>query len=483
MTCVTLLGNRTVVYFCSVHCDGTRPLEVSLSSEVSDIAPVLAISRRPADLDAHGRDENSSRIVRPVGVVHARGREDVLSTLRHARESGTPVIPWGAGTSADGQVVPRGDELALDLSGMNRVLGLSLDDMTVTVEPGVTRMQLDALLRDAGVFFPVDPGADATLGGMASTNASGTTTVKYGGMRANVLSLEVALVDGRVLRLGRPVRKTSSGYALKDLLIGSGGTLGVITELTLKVHPRPEHVHGVRAFFPSIDAATRAAIEVMQSGTPVARLELVDDVAIGAVSRYLDLDLPQHPALFLELHSSTREGLRHEADAVAELLGQAGVVDLEVAATTEQLQRQWRARHQIWHALVAAFPGRTYTSTDSAVPLSRVVELVDGARSLLAVHGLDAAVFGHVADGNVHTCIAHTEDQADALAHYRDALARLALELDGTCTGEHGIGTAKRDHLVAEHGEEVVDLMRMVKQAFDPAGLMNPDKMFVGRIG
>ncbi|ANH37637.1 putative FAD-linked oxidoreductase [Nocardioides dokdonensis FR1436] len=452
-----------------------------MSAPVNHPGLSFEISRQQADLDAHGRDENSSSIVHPAGVVFAESRDDVLAALRYARETGTPVIPWGAGTSADGQVVPRGDELALDVSQMDRVLSHSVEDMTVTVEPGVTRMQLDAHLRSAGVFFPVDPGADATLGGMASTNASGTTTIKYGGMRANVLSLELALVDGRVLRLGRPVRKTSSGYALKDLVVGSGGTLGVISELTLRVHPRPACVQGIRAFFPGVEAATRAAFDVMQSGVPLARLELVDELAIGAVSRYLDLRLPERPALFLELHSSTRAGLAAEVEVVVDLLGEAGVLDIEVATTAEELQQLWKSRHQIWYALIAQYPGRTYTSTDSAVPLSRVPELVEGARSLLAEHRLDAAVFGHVGDGNVHTCVAHTEDQAEDLALYRDALSRLALDLDGTCTGEHGIGTAKRPHLIAEHGEDVVELMRLVRRTFDPDGLMNPGKMFEDR--
>ncbi len=361
---------------------------------------------------------------------------------------------------------------------MNSIIGHSVADMTVTVEPGVTRMQLDDYLRDSGVFFPVDPGADATLGGMASTNASGTTTVRYGGMRANVLALELAVPDGRLLRLGRPVRKTSSGYALKDLVIGSGGTLGVITELTLKVYPRPEHVYGMRVFFGGVEEAAEAAYRVMQSALPVARLELVDAVAIRAVSRYLELDLPARPALFLEFHSSTAEGLQIEADAVTEILEDAGALDVQVATTADQLRQQWRARHQIWYALIAEFPNRTYISTDSGVPLSRVVELVVGAQSLLKEHGLDAAVFGHVADGNVHTVVAYVEEQIEAVARYRDALTLLALELGGTCTAEHGIGIAKRPYLVAEHGDDVVDLMREIKRVFDPDGLMNPGKMF-----
>jgi D-lactate dehydrogenase (cytochrome) len=434
------------------------------------------VSLREADRESHGRDENYPVSRSPAAVVYAEHVDDVCATLAWSSRAGVPVIPFGAGTSAEGHLIPSGDEISLDLSRMDRVTRVRPEDFLAVVEPGVTRTRLNAALRDTGLFFPVDPGGDASLGGMAATNASGTTTVRYGGMRANVTALQVALAGGALVRLGRPVRKTSSGYDIKDLLIGSAGTLGVITELTVALHPVPDHVHTERVSFPSVAAAVAAAYAIMACALPVARLELVDTLSMRAVNRYLGRSYPEQPHLFVELHSSTRTAAEAEAAQVVEIVDEYGATARVPARDEADRAALWEARHQLYWAIRSLFPGREYLITDTAVPLSAVTEMVAHTESEAVRLGLDVVIAGHVADGNVHTIVAVDPGSREASQAFSTSLVEYSLAVGGTATGEHGIGLAKRAYLRAEHGD-AVDLMAAVKNLFDPRGLLNPGKI------
>jgi D-lactate dehydrogenase (cytochrome) len=331
-------------------------------------------------------------------------------------------------------------------------------------------------LRYTGLFFPVDPGADASLGGMAATNASGTTTVRYGGMRQNILALEVVLASGEVLHVGRPVRKTSSGYDLKDLFIGSAGTLGVITELTVRLHPVPEHVHTLRVFFPTVAAAAEAAYAVMASALPVARIELLDELAMRSINRYMRRGYQEAPALFLEFHSSTAAAIADEVALAEGLMREAGASEIAVARTQEERSAQWEARHQVYWALVNTFPGQTYTITDTAVPLARLPKSIAYAQQVLAEMGLEGSIVGHVGDGNFHTLVASPRGEQALAFAFSERLVHHALSLGGTASGEHGIGLVKRAYMVEEHGA-ALEWMRRLKTLFDPEGLLNPGKI------
>ncbi len=435
------------------------------------------VSFSPSVREAHGRDEGYPE-VRPVdAVVFAESVEDVVRLLGLASELGFSVIPFGAGTSLEGHLIPvRSPTVSLDLSRMNRILEVRPEDFLAVVEPGVTREALNKRLRPQGLFFPVDPGADATLGGMAATNASGTTTVRYGGMRANVLALEAVMASGELVRFGRPVRKTSAGYDLKDLLIGSEGTLGVITRLYLKLHPLPAHVHTLRVFFERVKDAADAATALMGAGLPVARLELLDENALVAVNRYVRKDYPERPALFVEFHSSTPEALASESAMARELLLEFGPLEVDAATGEAERREQWEARHQAYWALVHLFPNRKYAITDTAVPLSRLPELVGHAQALMRELGLEGSILGHVGDGNFHTIVAVREEDYPRAEAYVERLVERALELEGTISGEHGVGLRKRKYLAAEHGPAVA-WMRRLKETFDPKGILNPGKI------
>lgn len=434
------------------------------------------VSRRPADLELHGTDETERTRGRPAAVVFATHPDDVRTTLAWAAEAGHPVIPCGAGTSMEGHIVPLGEEIVLDVSGMNAVLDVRPEDFLAVVEPGLTRTALNRAAAGHGLFFPVDPGADASIGGMAATNASGTTTVRYGGMRANVLAVQAVLPGGTVVRLGRAVRKTSSGYDLKDLLIGSAGTLGVFTELTVNLHPVPEHVHAQRIFFAGVEEAVRAAYEIMAAALPVARLELVDAASMRATNRYLGLDDPESPALFVELHSSSAAAIRAETADIDAIAAGNGAVAIAAATRQEERTALWHARHQLFFAIKARYPGCRYYLTDTAVPLSEIPEMVRMTQATAAALGLEVVIAGHVADGNVHSVAPYKDGDEDRVQEYSNRLVEHALSVGGTATGEHGIGVAKKRYLRAEHGA-AVDVMAAVKRALDPRGLLNPGKI------
>ncbi len=438
------------------------------------------ISTSTSILEQHGRDENFPDVRPPVAVAYAESRADVQTALEWCRANQLPLIPFGAGTSLEGSLVPARPDLAvlsLDLSRMNQILSIQPENFLAVVQPGITRMALNEALRDTGLFFPVDPGANASLGGMAATNASGTTTVRYGGMRHNTLALEVVLANGEVLRLGRPVRKTSSGYDLKDLFIGSAGTLGVITEVTIALHPVPEHVHTVRVFFPSISAAAQAAYAIMASALPVARMELVDELGMKSINGYLGRGYTEQTALFLEFHSGTASAIEEEIRLVEDLVRDAGATETTIARTQEERTAQWEARHQIYWALVNLFPGQVYVITDTAVPLARLPDLIAYAQQLLAEMGIQGSIVGHVGDGNFHTLVATTSEDYHRVQVFSDRLVEQALAWEGTASGEHGIGLVKRRFMVEEHGA-AVEWMRRLKALFDPENLLNPGKLF-----
>lgn len=429
-----------------------------------------------ATREQHGRDENYPGVRLPEAVVFAESVEDIRETLAYARQHGMAVIPMGAGTSLEGALIPVGRAISLDLSRMNRILEVRPADFLAIVEPGITRTALNAALRSTGLFFPIDPGADASLGGMAATNASGTTTVRYGGMRQNVAALDVLLASGELLQLGRPVRKTSSGYDLKDLFIGSGGTLGIISRLIVHLHPVPEHIHTLRVFFPELVAAAEAAYMIMASALPVARLELVDTLSMRAINQYLGRTYPETPALFVEFHSSTRESIDAESRDAVSIARDAGALAVDVARTQAERTEQWAARHHLYWAIRHLYPNCTYVITDVAVPISRVSDLVARTQELLSELDLEGGILGHVGDGNIHTVVACPEEARSRASELTGRLVEYALSVGGTITGEHGVGLAKRPFLAAEHGS-AVRWMQRLKELFDPDGILNPGKI------
>ncbi len=434
------------------------------------------VSFDPTVLEAHGKDTSYPELHPPEAVVFAESVEDVLKVLAWCHQHQTPVIPFGVGSSLEGHITPISPAISLDFSRMNRILEIYPQDFLVAVEPGVRREELNHALHDTGLFFPVDPGANATLGGMAATNASGTTTVRYGGMRHNVAELEVALVNGQVLRLGRLVRKSSSGYDLKDLFIGSGGTLGVITRLVLRLYPMPDYIHTMRVFFPGLPEAAEAAYRIMASALPVARLELLDELSIKVINRDMKRTYLEKPALFLEFHSSTGTAIEEESALAERLVRDAGALDINIARNEQERSDQWEARHNFAWAFMRCNPGCYYYTTDTAVPLSRVTELVAYAQQLLKEMHLEGSIIGHVGDGNFHTLIATLPEEYARAETFSEQLVQRSLELGGTITGEHGVGLVKMKFMEAEHGP-ALEWMRQIKALFDPEGILNPGKI------
>lgn len=414
----------------------------------------------------------------PEAVVFPRSTEEVAEIVRLCAEHRLPVIPFGAGSSLEGHVNAPAGGLSVDLSGMDRILAVHEGDMDAVVQPGVTRSALNARLRDCGLFFPVDPGADATLGGMASTRASGTTTVRYGTMRDNVLALEAVMPDGRIIRTGRRARKSAAGYDLARLLIGAEGTLGIITELTLRLQGLPEAMSAARCSFPSIRAACEAVIATIQYGLPVARIELLDALTVRAVNARSGLALPEAPLLLLEFHGSPA-GVEEQAQAFGEIAAEFGAAGFAWAAGGEERTRLWAARHEAYWASLGLRPGARPVATDVCVPISRLAEAVTAAQARAEALGLLAPIVGHAGDGNFHVMPLVDMADADEVARARDYvdwLSALALELEGTCTGEHGIGQGKRASLARELGPATA-VMAAIKAALDPLGIMNPGKI------
>ena len=416
----------------------------------------------------------------PDVVVFPVSTDEVSRVMMIAASHGAAVVPYGVGSALEGHVNALRGGVSVDLSRMNRVLRVSVEDLDATVEAGVTHRQLNKAIASQGVHFWVDPGADATLGGMAATRASGTTAVRYGTMREVVLGLTVVLADGRVIRTGGRARKSSAGYDLTRLFVGSEGTLGVITEVTVRLHGFPEAVSAAVCPFATMAGAVQTVITTIQLGIPVARIELLDEVQLDAVNRYSKTSYPLKPTLFFEFHGTSREGVEEHARAVQEIASDHGAEEFQWAVTTEDRARLWQARHNAFFAAVALRPGARAWTTDVCVPISRLADCILETQADLRTSPLVAPLVGHVGDGNFHLIIPIDPASAEELAEVKRINARLverALAMGGTCSGEHGIGMGKMDYLAEEHGEGVA-VMKAIKQVLDPDGRMNPGKMF-----
>jgi D-lactate dehydrogenase (cytochrome) len=437
-------------------------------------------STAPAVREHHSRDESYHAPHLPDAVLFASSTADVQAAVTVCAAHRVPIVPFGAGTSLEGHVIPVQGGLSIDLSRMTRVLRVSVEDMDCDVEPGVTHRQLNQHLKNSGLMFSVDPGADATLGGMAATRASGTMAVRYGTMRENVVSLMVVLADGRVLTTASRARKSAAGYDLTRLFVGSEGTLGIITQLTLRLHPRPEASSVAVCQFPSIAGAVNTAMQTMQLGLPVARIELLDEQMMRAINRHAGLAYADQPTLFLEFHGDSADIVTHQTAGVEAIATEHGGGGFAFATQPEEREKIWRARHDAYYASRALRPGTRAWTTDVCVPISRLADCVIETKQDNAASFLISTIVGHVGDGNFHVMyLIDPEDPRD-LAEVKRLSARMvarALAMEGTCTGEHGVGLGKREYLVAEHGEVAVDVMRTIKRALDPGNLLNPGKI------
>lgn len=438
------------------------------------------VSIAQAVREHHGRDESPFDPQLPDAVVFARSTEEVQSIVRLCAQHDVPVIPYGNGSSLEGHLLAVQGGVTIDLSEMNQVVSINAEDLTVTVQPGISRKQLNEALRDTGLFFPIDPGADASIGGMTATRASGTNAVRYGTMRENVLGLTVVTADGRVVKTGTRARKSSAGYDLTRLFVGSEGTLGVITEITVRLYPQPEAISAAVCAFPSIGNAVRAVIETIQMGVPIARVEFVDTLAVRAINRHSNLTLREAPMLFFEFHG-TESGVQEQARTVQDIVAEHGGEDFEWATRPEDRSRLWNARHSAYFAMLQLKPGCRAVTTDVCVPISRLAECVDETEQDLIASTLPCPIVGHVGDGNFHVAMLLDPDKPEELEEAERINHRIvgrALKMGGTCTGEHGVGLHKMGFMLEEHGAAAIGVMRAIKQALDPKNLMNPGKIF-----
>jgi D-lactate dehydrogenase (cytochrome) len=446
----------------------------------SSLGVLLAEPLPDAVREQHGRDESPFPVTPPDVVVFCESTAEVAAVLAIADAHAVPVIPYGTGSSLEGHLLAVQGGISVDVSRMAAIVRLNAEDLTVTVQAGVTREQLNREIRDSGLFFPIDPGANASLGGMAATRASGTNAVRYGTMRENVLGLTVVTASGEVVRTGTRAKKSSAGYDLTRLLVGSEGTLGVITEVTLKLYPLPEAVSAAICHFPSIDAAVQTTIQIIQMGVPIARCELLDSNAVRFVNAQSKLGLREQPMLLMEFHGSPA-GVKEQAETVQAIASDFGGEDFEWASTPEERTRLWTARHKAYFAGMQAHPGSRTVTTDTCVPISRLAELLNTSVAEADEGGLPYYIVGHVGDGNFHLAYLVKEGDAAqrALAErLSEQMVTRAIALEGTCTGEHGIGLHKMGFLVDEAGAGAVDLMRHIKRALDPKNIMNPGKIF-----
>src|SRR5438132_4772615 len=428
--------------------------------------------------EQHGKDESYHEPHAPDAVAFAHSTDEVSAIVKLCAEHKTPVIAFGAGTSLEGHVAALAGGICIDMSEMNRILRINAEDLDATVEAGVTRKQLNEHLRDTGLFFPIDPGADASLGGMAATRASGTNAVRYGTMRENVLAMTVVLADGRVIRTARRARKSAAGYDLTRLFVGSEGTLGIITELTVRLYGIPEAISAAVCAFPTIEGAVDTVILTIQSGVPVARIELLDEAQIAAINKYSKLDYRTAPTLFFEFHG-TAAGVAEQAEAVEAIADEHGGADFRWATTPEDRPKLWPARHDAYYAALALRPGSKGWATDVCVPISRLAECISETKRDLAASSLPSALVGHVGDGNFHLVFMIDPNRPEEIAEagrLNERMVARALAMEGTCTGEHGIGYGKMEFLISELGEGV-SVMRAIKRALDPANILNPGKI------
>ena len=460
----------------SILTDTTRAaLAADLRARLGDRS-----TTNPTQIDHHSHGESWHPPGAPDFVVFPVSTDEVVAIVRAASRHGAPVVAFGVGTSLEGHVNAVRGGISVDLSRMNRVLRVSAEDLDCDVEAGVTHRQLNKVLANTGVRFWVDPGADATIGGMAATRASGTTAVRYGTMREAVLGLEVVLADGRVIRTGGRARKSAAGYDLTRLLVGSEGTLGIITQATLRLYGLPEAVSAAVCPFETLEGAVRTVMTTIQLGIPVARIELLDELQIEASNRYSRLNYPAKPTLFFEFHGTSADEVAGHVRTVQEIATENGGPDFHWATTLEDREKLWQARHNAFHAACALRPGHKPWTTDVCVPISRFAECVLETRRDVQKTSLLAPLAGHAGDGNFHLVILIDPDDPSVLAEAKELNTRLvqrALAMGGTCTGEHGVGLGKIDYLDAEHGA-AVDVMKAIKHALDPDHLMNPGKIF-----
>ena len=431
--------------------------------------------------EQHGRGESVYDAAPPDVVVFCESTEEVAFVVREADRHAVPVIPFGVGSSLEGHLLAVQGGVSIDLSRMNRVVAVHPEDVTVTGEAGVTREQLNREIKDTGLFFPIDPGANATLGGMAATRASGTNAVRYGTMKDNVLGLAVVNAGGEVMRTGTRAKKSSAGYDLTRLFVGSEGTLGVMTEITLRLYPLPEAVSAAICTCPSIDAAVRTTIQVIQIGVPIARCELLDANALRAVNQHSRLALPEAPMLLMEFHGSDA-GVKEQAETVQAIALEHDGTEFRWATTPEERSKLWTARHQSYFAALQTRPGCRCQSTDTCVPISRLAESINDSIAEAEASGIPYWIVGHVGDGNFHLSYLFDPDdprEAAEVERLNVLMVQRALRLEGTCTGEHGIGLHKMPYLLDEAGPAAVGAMRAIKQALDPKNIMNPGKIFV----
>ena len=461
-------------HFMSTH---TAAVDESFLNALRNIVE-QRLSTSHAVCEQHGHDESYHPGRAPDAVVFPTSTEEISKIVKLCGEYGVPVIPFGTGTALEGHVAALHGGICMDVSNMNEVLQVNAEDMDVTVQPGVTRKQLNEYLRDTGLFFPVDPGADASIGGMTATRASGTNAVRYGTMRENVLSLTVVMADGRIIRTARRARKSAAGYDLTRLFVGSEGTLGVITEITVRLYGIPEAISAAVMAFPTLEDAVNTVILTIQSGIPVARIELLDEIQIDAINKYSNLDYALQPTLFFEFHGS-EAGVKEQIQAVQTIANDFEAADFQWAVETEERNRLWQARHDAYYAAQALRPGNKGVATDVCVPISRLAECILETKKDIEETGLLAPIVGHVGDGNFHLTIIMDEDDTEEMKRVKGLSERLvmrAIAMDGTCTGEHGVGYGKIPFLTAEHGE-AMSVMRSVKQALDPQNIMNPGKV------
>jgi len=437
------------------------------------------VSTTDAVREHHSHAESWHAPAKPDAVVFPLSTDEVAAVVRACAEHRVPMIPFGMGSSMEGHVNAVRGGVSIDLTRMTRVLRVSQDDLDVTVEAGLTRKTLEARLKNTGLMFPIDPGADATIGGMAATRASGTTAVRYGTMRENVLGLTVVLADGRVIHTGSRARKSSSGYDLTRLFVGSEGTLGVITEVTLRLFGRPEAVAAAVCPFPAMEGAANTVIQTIQLGIPVARMEIIDETQLAIVNRFSKTSYPESPTLFFEFHGTSQSVVDEQARAVEEIAREHGALGFEWATTPEARAVLWQARHDVYYATLASRPGARAMTTDVCVPISQLAPCILETQADARATGLAAPLVGHAGDGNFHLILMIDPEQPEEMAKvsaYAQRLVERALRLGGTCSGEHGVGLGKMKYLKAEHGE-ALNVMRAIKQTLDPHELMNPGKM------
>jgi D-lactate dehydrogenase (cytochrome) len=451
---------------------------VNLVNALKEVLSESQVTENQTVRELHGRDESYHAMSLPDIVVFPETAQQVSEIIKLANRHKVPVVPFGLGSSLEGHVIPYDQGITIDFSLMNKILEVRENDFLVKVQPGVTRSQLNKELKKHGLFFSVDPGADATLGGMAATNASGTTSVKYGVMRDQVRNLEVVMADGSIIHTGNLAAKSSSGYHLNGLFVGSEGTLGCFTELTLKVYGIPEHVMAARASFPTLNDAVEAVVSILQAGIPIARVELVDEPSIKQVNHFSDTNYKEGPTLFLEFHGN-EAGLKQDVEFTRDIVADHNCLDIEFETDNAARNRLWEARHNLAYAYIHGYPGKKMMVTDVCLPISELSGAIRHAREAVDSLDLTGGIVGHVGDGNYHVLLMinmNDQEEIDRAEQLNEKIVLYALERGGTCTGEHGVGIGKQKYQQKEHGDALL-VMEKIKQALDPHNLLNPNKI------